>query len=61
LEDTHLFKQAVAGVKPINNSNIADVKIPRAKKLMHKSLANVQLPKVVVIPNMPSYQIHKLL
>ena len=26
MEDTHLFKQAVAGVKPINNSNIADVK-----------------------------------
>ncbi len=61
LEDTHLFKQAVAGVKPINNSNIADVKTPRAKKLMHKLWRNVQLPKVVVIPNMPSYQIHKLL
>ncbi len=39
LEDTHLFKQAVAGVKPINNSNIADVKIPRAKKVDAQTLA----------------------
>ncbi|EGT94319.1 Smr protein/MutS2 [Acinetobacter baumannii ABNIH2] len=39
LEDTHLFKQAVAGVKPINNSNIADVKTPRAKKVDAQTLA----------------------
>ena len=39
LEDTHLFQQAVAGVKRINNSNIADVKTPRARKVDAQTLA----------------------
>ena len=39
LEDTHLFQQAVAGVKRINNSNVADVKIPRARKVDAQTLA----------------------
>lgn len=56
LEDADLFQSALAGVKPINNSNIADVRTPRTKKLMLKHSLNVQLPKVVVKLNMPSYQ-----
>ncbi|MFY7003069.1 Smr/MutS family protein [Acinetobacter pittii] len=39
LEDTHLFQQAVAGVKRINNSNVADVKTPRARKVDAQTLA----------------------
>ncbi len=39
MEDTHLFQQAVAGVKRINNSNVADVKIPRARKVDAQTLA----------------------
>ncbi|MBO9530060.1 MAG: DNA mismatch repair protein MutS, partial [Acinetobacter oleivorans] len=39
LENANLFQSAVAGVKPINNSNIADVRVPRAKKVDAQTLA----------------------
>ncbi|MNH58791.1 putative DNA endonuclease SmrA [compost metagenome] len=39
LEDANLFQSALAGVKPINNSNIADVRTPRTKKIDAQTLA----------------------
>ncbi|MBP2604027.1 Smr/MutS family protein [Acinetobacter calcoaceticus] len=39
LEDATLFQSALAGVKPINNSNIADVRMPRTKKIDAQTLA----------------------
>lgn len=39
LEDANLFQSALTGVKPINNSNIADVRTPRTKKIDAQTLA----------------------
>ncbi|MNM46505.1 putative DNA endonuclease SmrA [compost metagenome] len=39
MEDANLFQSALAGVKPINNSNIADVRTPRTKKIDAQTLA----------------------
>jgi len=39
MEDTELFKKALAGVKPIDNGNIAQIKPKRVKKIDAQTLA----------------------